>query len=78
MKRCTRVRSLEVHHISISGGAGVSNARVLCSPCHEATKTYGDTAHKSPPDFSEEVKEKAMRHAGHRCECRRGGKCCQN
>ena len=77
MSRCTRVRSLQVHHISVTGGAGLSNAQVLCGPCHAATKTYGDSGHKSPPVFSEDVKEKAMRRANHRCQCQRGAPCCQ-
>ena len=41
MARCTRTRGLEVHHTRRDGGDGLDNAKVLCTPCHEATSTYG-------------------------------------
>lgn len=71
MSRCTSTRHLEVHHRSVTGGAGVSNARVLCQNCHAKTSSYGDTGHDSPPEFSKKTKEDALKLAGHRCECER-------
>ncbi|RKY16541.1 MAG: hypothetical protein DRP90_07840 [Planctomycetota bacterium] len=70
MGRCKRTRNLEVHHKDRSKGATLSNAEVLCPLCHEATRSYGKPG-PTPPPFSKEVKEKALRRAGHRCECTR-------
>jgi len=72
MARCTRTNGLEVHHRNRNGGNDLGNAEVLCSPCHEATRTYG-TPGVSPPDFSEETKNAALRRAGNQCECTRTG-----
>jgi hypothetical protein len=74
MARCTRTYGLEVHHKSRTGGNDLGNAEVLCSPCHEATPSYG-TPGTSPPDFSEDTKERARRRAGNQCECTRTGGC---
>ncbi len=75
MSRCTRTWDLEVHHIRIDGGDGLDNARVLCKKCHQNTSTYCDPNHKSPPAFNQETKDKALKRAGHRCECTKGT-CC--
>ena len=69
MSRCCRTWDLEVHHKRIDGGNGEDNAMVLCHKCHLNTCTYGDQNHKSPPPFTQEVKDKALRRAGYRCEC---------
>ena len=74
MARCTQINGLEVHHKRRDGGNGLNNAEVLCSPCHEATSTYG-TPGNSPPEFSEETKAMARRRAGNQCECTRTGGC---
>lgn len=74
MARCTRTSGLEVHHKSRYGGNGLDNAEVLCQPCHEATSSYG-TPGVSPPDFSEETRQAALRRAGNQCECTRTGGC---
>lgn len=68
MARCIRTTGLEVHHRSTTGGNGISNAKVLCQPCHEATASYGKPG-TSPPAFGEETKDRARRAAGHQCEC---------
>lgn len=70
MARCTKTRDLEVHHRRRDGGDGIDNAEVLCRPCHQATTTYG-TPGTSPPPFSQDVKDRAMRRAGNQCECTR-------
>ncbi len=72
MARCTRTRDLEVHHKRRDGGNDVGNAEVLCGPCHQATGTYG-TPGRSPPAFSQDVKDRAIRTAGNRCECTGSG-----
>ncbi len=74
MARCTKTYGLEVHHKSRYGGNGLDNAEVLCQPCHEATPSYG-TPGGSPPDFSEQTKQAALRRAGNQCECTRTGGC---
>lgn len=68
MARCTRTRELDVHHIRRDGGNGLDNAKVLCQPCHQATSTYGAPG-KSPPPFSQDTKDRALRQAGNTCEC---------
>ena len=70
MSRCPKTRTLEVHHRSRTGGAGISNAVVLCQKCHENTPTYGKLG-ISPPSFSQSIKEEALKNSGNRCECRR-------
>ncbi len=70
MARCTRTRGLEVHHIRRDGGNDLSNARVLCPLCHSNTTTYGQPG-KSPADFPQDVKDKALKRAGNQCECTR-------
>jgi len=65
MPRCTRTWSLEVHHILRTGTNNLSNAVVLCHPCHVMTDSYG-TDGPSPPDFSEETKVQAIQRAGDR------------
>lgn len=77
MSRCKRTWGLEVHHIRIDGGNGLDNAMVLCEKCHANTSSYGDTHHKSPPAFSQETKNQALKRAGNRCECQKGT-CCWN
>jgi len=72
MARCTRTNDLEVHHIRRDGGKDLANAEVLCQTCHSETSTYGEPG-QSPPDFDEDTKQKALRRAGHRCECTRSG-----
>jgi len=74
MARCTRTRDLDVHHKHRDGGNSVSNAEVLCHPCHEATPTFG-TPGKTPLPFSEETKKAAFRIAGNQCQCTRTGGC---
>lgn len=74
MARCTKTYGLEVHHKDRGGGNDLSNAEVLCQPCHEATPSYGVPG-RSPPPFSEDTKERALRRAGNRCECERTGGC---
>ena len=74
MARCTQRNGLEVHHKRRDGGNDLSNAEVLCKPCHEATATYGTPGMKPPP-FSEETKREALRRAGYQCECTRSGGC---
>jgi len=74
MARCTRTYGLEVHHKRRDGGNDLSNAEVLCEPCHEETSTYGEPG-KTPPEFSYETKDKALQRAGYQCECTRTGGC---
>ena len=74
MARCTRTRNLEVHHKRRDGGNGFDNAEVLCSECHAATSTYG-IAGASPPAFTQETKDKALKQAGNQCQCNRTGGC---
>ena len=31
----------EAHHIVVGGGDTLSNCEILCTPCHEKTRTYG-------------------------------------
>lgn len=74
MARCTQKYGLEVHHKNRNGGNDLGNAEVLCNPCHEATSSYG-TIGTSPPAFSQDTKDTALRHAGNQCECTRIGGC---
>ena len=74
MARCTGTRDLDVHHIRRDAGNGMDNARVLCSPCHQATATYGVPG-KSPPPFGQDVKDTALQRAGYRCECTSSQSC---
>ncbi len=75
MSRCKRTWGLEVHHKRVDGGNGLDNAMVLCQKCHANTSSYGDSNHKSPEPFSQEIKEKALKRAGNQCECTKGT-CC--
>lgn len=68
--RCNSTRNLEIHHIRRDGGNGLGNAQVLCQPCHSKTATYG-TPGTSPPPFSQDVKDQALRSSGNRCQCTR-------
>ena len=72
MARCTRTRDLEVHHKNRNGSNNLGNAEVLCNPCHEATGSYG-TPGNSPPAFSQDIKEAALKNANWQCECTRTG-----
>ena len=74
MARCTRTRNIEVHHKRRDGGNDLSNAEVLCEPCHAATSTYGVPG-KTPLAFTEETKNAALKRAGNQCECTRAGGC---
>ncbi len=74
MARCTKTRGLEIHHKRRDGGNSLDNAEVLCSACHAATATYG-TPGTSPPPFSQDTKDKALKRAGNQCECTRTGGC---
>ncbi len=74
MARCTKTYGLEVHHKDRTGSNDLGNAEVLCSPCHQATRSYG-TPGTSPPAFSEDTKERARKRAGGECECERTGGC---
>lgn len=74
MARCTRTRNLEIHHIRRDGGNDIGNAEVLCQTCHAATHSYGIPGN-SPPAFDQSTKERALRRAGNRCECKRSGGC---
>lgn len=73
--RCLNTKDLEVHHSRIDGGNGLDNAMVLCQKCHANTSSYGDSNHKSPPAFTQETKDRALKRAGNRCECTKGT-CC--
>jgi len=75
MARCTRTTNLEVHHKRIDGGNDLANAEVLCKTCHEKTSTHSQPGHKSPPPFPQDVKDKALKRAGNRCECTRTSGC---
>ena len=70
MARCKNTTKLEVHHKNRSGSNGLDNAEVLCQDCHGKTASYGQPG-KSPPDFSDAVKQAALRIAGNQCECGR-------
>lgn len=74
MARCTRTRDLEVHHKRKDRGNDISNAEVLCQPCHEKTSTYGPSG-KTPLPFSEQVKQEALKNARNQCQCTRTGGC---
>lgn len=74
MTRCTRIRNLEIHHKRRDSGNDLSNAEVLCGPCHSATSTYGVQG-KTPPAFTVGTKEAALKRAGNQCECIRSGGC---
>jgi 5-methylcytosine-specific restriction endonuclease McrA len=68
MNRCKSTTGLSVHHIRRDGGNEISNAKVLCGPCHENTSTFG-TPGESPPPFSKATREQALKNAGNRCQC---------
>ncbi|MDP4267811.1 MAG: HNH endonuclease [Bacteroidota bacterium] len=68
MSRCTKKSNLEVHHVRRDGGNDLTNAQVLCKDCHSATSTYGNPG-KSPTQFTQDVKDKALKRAGNQCEC---------
>lgn len=72
--RCERTSNLEIHHKRRDGGNDIENAEVLCKICHTATATFG-TPGKTPPPFPESVKERALRRAGNRCECKKVAVC---
>ena len=72
MGRCKATENLEIHHKRRDGGNGIENAQVLCHSCHVNTSTYGVEG-KSPPEFSSEIKDDALFHAGNRCECVKEG-----
>lgn len=74
MARCARTYGLEVHHKRRDGGNSLDNAEVLCSWCHQTTSSFG-TAGISPPAFTQETKDKALKRAGYRCECTRTSGC---
>lgn len=74
MARCTRTKELEVHHKRRDGGNSLDNAEVLCPKCHAGTATYG-TAGTSPPAFTQETKDKALKQAGNQCQCTRISGC---
>ena len=74
MARCIETINLEVHHKRRDRGNDLSNAEVLCEPCHNATSTYG-TPGRTPPAFTEETINAALRQAGDQCECTRSGGC---
>lgn len=68
--RCIRTTQLEIHHKSRTGGNGIENAEVLCQSCHGQTGSYG-TPGVSPPPFSQQTKDLAIKRANNRCECLR-------
>lgn len=68
MGKCKRTSNLEVHHKNRAGGAVLSNAQVLCHQCHEQTGSFGKEG-KSPPPFSDGIKNEALRLAGNHCTC---------
>lgn len=72
MARCPSTRNLEIHHLRRDGGNDIANAQVLCQPCHSKTASYGAPG-KSPPEFDQATKDRALRRAGNQCECARGG-----
>lgn len=76
MGRCTQMRGLGVHHRRRDGGNGLANTEVLCKQCHEAASSFGASG-ESPPEFSDETKQTAVRRAYNRCECTRTGGCHQ-
>lgn len=71
---CRRDWNLEVHHISRTGGAVISNARVLCHPCHTQTDSYG-VAGLSPKDFSEATRKLKIAQAKGKCQCKGCDEC---
>lgn len=75
MSRCLKTTGLEVHHKDRSGGNDLANALVLCEECHEKTPSYGEQG-TSPPDFTEETKQQALRRAGNQCQCVDGQRGC--
>jgi hypothetical protein len=71
MARCTTTRNLEVHHKRRDSDNGLENAEVLCQPCHaEGTSTYGVSG-PTPPPFSDDTKQRALKNAGNQCQCTR-------
>lgn len=74
MSRCTTKRNLQVHHKRRDGGNGIDNAEVLCPNCHKETSSFGSPG-KSPPPFSDDIKQKALKRADNQCECTRTGGC---
>jgi 5-methylcytosine-specific restriction endonuclease McrA len=72
MSRCTTTTNLEVHHKRRDGEDDLENAQVLCQSCHENTTSYG-THGASPPDFSQQTIEAALKRAGNQCECEKNG-----
>jgi 5-methylcytosine-specific restriction endonuclease McrA len=72
MSRCNAKENLEVHHKRRDGGNSIANAQVLCQSCHKNTSTYG-TPGNSPPEFSSQTKEAALKRAGNCCECEKNG-----
>jgi hypothetical protein len=68
MSRCTVTTKLDVHHKRRDGGNGIENAQVLCQSCHVNTSSYGVPGN-SPPEFSRQTKEAALKRAGNQCEC---------
>ncbi len=67
MARCTRTTSLGVYHIRTDWGNGLDNARVLCKACRPQSQSSPSSS-TTPPPFSSEVIEQALKRAGHRCE----------
>jgi hypothetical protein len=70
MSRCNATKNLEVHHKRRDGGNDIENAQVLCQSCHANTSSYGIHG-DSPPEFSPQTKEAALKRAGNCCECER-------
>jgi len=68
MNRCISIKELKVHYKRWDGGNDINNAQVLCHACYINTNSYGKEI-KSPPEFSNEIKEAAKKRAGYRCEC---------
>ncbi len=68
MPKCRCTNGLEVYPILRSGGNDVSNARVLCGPCHEHV-SGSRLGEAGLPQFSVETKKLALLRAYHQCEC---------
>ena len=74
MSKCRSTNGLDVYPILRNGGNEISNARVLCRPCHEeiADSRLSETGMQQ---FSADTKKLALLRAYHQCECVSDGGC---
>lgn len=68
MPKCRCTNGLEIYPILRNGQNDISNARVLCRPCHEE---ISGTRSSEPglSEFSAETKKLALLRAYYQCEC---------